>query len=246
MFRRIALVTTLAVAIPVYAIAGSVAGTGGATEVTQLLNNVQLGQQTQSLAQQVTTTLQQLQVLQQQLQYAQQNLITAPQQIWGIAQSDLARLISLAGQANTITYAAGVNQQQFNQLYPGYQGAQTTQTNQYSGLLTSSFAAQQSAIQNAGLNISQFATERAAIQTIQSTSANSPGALQAVQAGNMLTSQIIDQMQKVRVLIADQTTAQANAAAAQGQNDSNGRAAAQAFNPAYVAPVTTNDSDPGW
>lgn len=66
--------------------AGSVAGFGGATEITQILNNIELVNQSAQMYQQVQQTLQQVMMEKQQLQ----NLIAAPTQTWGQAQQELA------------------------------------------------------------------------------------------------------------------------------------------------------------
>jgi P-type conjugative transfer protein TrbJ len=57
------------------------------------------------------------------------------------------------------------------------------------------------------LNVKQFDTERNAIAQIQGMSGSSEGALQAVQAGNMIASQTVDQLQKMRQMLATQTLA---------------------------------------
>ncbi|MTK63969.1 MAG: hypothetical protein F8N15_05455 [Methanobacterium sp.] len=226
------------------ALAGSVAGTGGATEITQLANNVELIDIAAQATQQVQYLFRQLQALQQQLQYAEQNLVSAPMQVWGAAQADLTTLANLSSQANAVMYAGGAIAQRFQQLYPGYQGTAPTGA-QYATLVTNSLDAQKAAIQNAGLQYTQMGTERSVVQQIQGMSSSSPGALQAIQAGNMLTSQLIDQMQKTRLLLADQTVAQANAAAAAAQDKTNAQASVNAFGAPYVPNTTANQGDVG-
>lgn len=205
--------------------AGSVAGNGGATEVTQLLNNVELVQQSEQMYQQVENTLQQVQMMAQQLK----NLASAPAQLWGQAQADLVQLTQLVNQTTAIGYAAGNIDLQFRQAFPGY--AQTAGTTnfgaRYKSLIGKAMDGLNSSLQAAGLNVAQFDTERNAISQIQAISAGSPGALQAMQAGNMIASQTVDQLQKMRQLLATQAYAQSNYLGVQTQLQSDQTDAAQ-------------------
>ena len=204
--------------------AGSVMGNGGATEVTQILNN---GQLIQIAAQ----TYQQIQQLAQQLQYMQaqmQNLTAAPQDVWGQAQQDLTQLTQLVAQSQGLAYTAGNLSQQFQQTYPGF----TSPVNfgqQYSDWINKSLGGLSTAMQVAGLQTSQgqFASEQAALQSIRSMSASSPGALQAVQAGNMIASNTADQLMKLRQLMGAQMAAQDTYLATQQQNQASSSAAVQ-------------------
>ena len=204
--------------------AGSVMGNGGATEVTQILNNTQLVQET-------AQTYQQIQQLAQQLQYMQaqmQNLTAAPQQIWGQAQQDLTQLTQLVSQSQGLAYTAGNFSQQFQQEYPGF----TTGTNfgqQYSDWITKTLGGISTAMQVAGVqtNQGQFATEQAALQSIQNISAGSPGALQAIQAGNMIANNTATQLMKLRQLMGAQVAAQDTYLATQQQNQASSSAAVQ-------------------
>jgi P-type conjugative transfer protein TrbJ len=217
--RRAVIVALAGTMIVSNAQAGSVAGNGGATEVTQILNNGELVIQSSQLYTEVQQTLQTMNDVHTQLQ----NLIAAPQQLWGQAQQDLTQLTQLVSQTTAISYAAGNIDQQFRQAYPGYaqSAGATNYGSQYKALIGKAFDGLNSALQAAGMNASQFTSERAAIQQIQGISAGSPGALQAVQAGNMIASQTIDQLQKLRQLIAAQTQSQSNFLAAQAQIQSN-------------------------
>jgi P-type conjugative transfer protein TrbJ len=205
--------------------AGSVAGNGGATEVTQILNNVELVNQSAQMYQEVQQTLQQVQMMQQQLK----NLISAPQQLWGQAQQDLIQLTQLVSQTTAISYAAANIDQQFRQAFPGF--AQTAgNTNfgaKYKDLMGKAMDGLNSALQAAGMNVKQFDTERNAIVQIQGISAGSQGALQAMQAGNMIASQTVDQLQKLRQLLATQTLAQSNYLGMQAQMQADQTDAAQ-------------------
>lgn len=139
------------------AIAGSVAGFGGSTEITQILNNVELVNQSALIYQQIQQTLQQVLMEKQQLQ----NLIASPIQNWGQAQQDLAALADLVAKTGALTYAGGNIDQLFKQKFPGY--ARTTGTSnfgaKYQGLVQSQLDSLNSALQVAGLQSSQFVNE---------------------------------------------------------------------------------------
>jgi P-type conjugative transfer protein TrbJ len=219
---------TMAVGIDLTAAqAGSVAGNGGATEVTQTLNNYELVTQSAQMYTQVQQSLQQVQMEQQQLQ----NLIAAPQQLWGQAQQDLGNLVQLVSKTQAIAYSAGNIDQQFKQSFPGYAASagSTNYGQQYSSWIQKSLDGLNTALQAAGLNTSQFATEQSAMDQIQNLSAGSPGSLQAVQAGNMIASQTVQQLQKMRQLLANQTMAQTNYLATQQQIKADQTDAAQTF-----------------
>jgi P-type conjugative transfer protein TrbJ len=213
--RRALLAALASTMVMSTASAGSVAGNGGATEVTQILNNSELMVQSAQMYQQVQQTLQQVQMAQQQLR----NLMAAPQQLWGQAQQELTSLTQLVTQTNAISYAAGNIDQSFRQAFPGYarSAGATNYGTKYAALITKAMDGLSSALQGAGLNANQFANERAAIQQIQGISAGSQGSLQAVQAGNMIASQTVDQLQKLRQLLASQAQSQANFLGAQAQ-----------------------------
>lgn len=207
--------------------AGTVAGTGGSTEVTQIMNNVELVNQSAQMYQQVQQTLQQVMMEKQQLQ----NLVASPLQNWGQAQADLQQLAQLVTKTASLSYAGGNIDQLFKQRYPGYANTAGSSNYgaKYQGLVQSQLDGLNGALQVAGLQSSQFANERAALQSIQNISAGSPGSLQALQAGNMIASQTIDQLQKLRQLTMTQMQAQNSFLAGQAQNQADQTDAAQKF-----------------
>src|SRR4051812_13941824 len=91
-----------------------------ATEFTQLLNNTQLVQhgaeqlkQSAQFAQQITNQVQQIQNQLQMYQNMLQNTATLPTRIWGQAQADLAQLVSLTQQGQSLAYGMSDIQQGF-------------------------------------------------------------------------------------------------------------------------------------
>jgi P-type conjugative transfer protein TrbJ len=211
--------------------AGSVAGNGGATEVTQILNNVELVQQSAQMYQEVEQTIQQVQMMQQQLK----NLMTAPQQVWGAVQSDLTQLTQLVAQGQALGYALGNIDQAFATKFPGYTTALKGNFSQASKNWTqTTLDSLRSALDSAGLQSQQFATEQSAMDSIQSMSGSAQGSLQAVQAGNMIASQTVQQLQKLRQLFMAQMQAQNAYLANKEQAEANARATADAQFQTYV------------
>ncbi len=229
LIRRIGSLS-IAVSIAIFCVpvsAGSVAGFGGSTEITQILNNLELVNQSAQMYQQVQQTLQQVMMEKQQLQ----NLIVAPVQTWGQAQQELAALADLVNKTATLSYAGGNIDQLFKMKFPGYAktAGNTNFGSKFGDMVKVQMDSLNSALQAAGLQSSQFANERAAIQQIQSMSAGSPGSLQALQAGNMIASQQIDQLQKLRQLYMAQMQAQNSYMAGQAQQQADQVDATQTF-----------------
>lgn len=192
--------------------AGSVAGFGGSTEITQILNNVELIQQAAMMYQQVQNTIQQVKYMEQQLQ----NLVKAPQMVWGQAQADLQQLSQLVAKGQALGYALGNIDQQFADKYPSYNGVALK--NNFQGAsktwTQTSLDSLKSALSAAGMQSNQFATEQMAMDSIQNIASSAPGQLQATQAGVMVAGQQVQQLQKLRQLFMAQMQAQ-NAVLAQ-------------------------------
>lgn len=203
---RAGLAAALVVVLAVPATAGTVAGTGGSTEVTQILNNVELAQQSLQMAQQVQNTITQIQHSQQQLR----NLIAAPQMVWGNAASELQQLTQLLAKGQALGYALGNIDQQFSQKYPGYNGAALGNNFQAASRtwIQTSLDSMSAALRVAGLQSNQFANEQMAMDSIQGLASTAPGALQVSQAGVMVAGQQVQQLQKLRQLFSAQMQAQ--------------------------------------
>jgi P-type conjugative transfer protein TrbJ len=196
--------------------AGSVAGFGGATEITQILNNVELINQSAQMYQQVQNTITAVQHSQQQLK----NLIAAPQMVWGDVQADLQALTQLVAQGQALGYALGNVDQAFATKYPGYSTQNRNFQQASRSWVQTSLDSLSAALRSAGLQSNQFASEQAAMANIQNIAAGSPGALQAAQAGVMVAGQQVQQLQKLRQLFMAQMQAQNAYMAGQAQAQS--------------------------
>ena len=179
--------------------AGAVAG---ATEPTQILNNIQL----------VLQYAQQVQMVENQLQ----ELATLPGQVWGTAQSDLSSLTQVVSAGQALSYTMQNVDQQFKQQYPGYQPG-TNYSNSYQQWSNNTLDNVRAALNAANLQSSQFSDERSALNAIQAMANNPAGQTQAIQAGTMIASQQVDQLQKLRQLMMAQMQSQGTYMAEQSQ-----------------------------
>ncbi len=195
------------------------AATGGATEWTQLLNNAQLLEQSGQGVEQIANQTQQIahQVTQIQNQLDQyrtmlQNLEKLPDNIWGQAKNDLNRLRQLTQQGHGIAFSMGSLDDVLKQRFPsfedfasGVQGGQdfSEQYGQWSKTNRDTIGG---TLAQAGLTAQQFDSEQSTMRQLQQQSQSAVGQMQALQVGHSIASQQVDQMQKLRGLIAQQST----------------------------------------
>lgn len=195
------------------------AATGGATEWTQLLNNAQLLEQSGQGVEQIANQAQQIahQVTQIQNQLDQyrtmlQNLEKLPNNIWGQAEKDLNRLRQLTQQGQGIGFSMGNLDDVLKQRFPsfeefasGVQGGQNF-SEQYGQWSKTNRDTIGGTLAQAGMTAQQFDTEQSTMKQLQEQSQTAVGQMQALQVGHSIASQQVEQMQKLRGLIAQQST----------------------------------------
>ncbi|MHB2268068.1 P-type conjugative transfer protein TrbJ [Pseudaminobacter salicylatoxidans] len=195
------------------------AATGGATEWTQLLNNVQLleqsGQGVTQINNQVTQITNQMTQIQNQLdQYRTmlQNLEKLPDNIWGQAQQDLNQLRNLVQQGDGIAFSMGGLDDVLKQRFPsfeefasGVKGGENY-SDQYQSWSQTNRDTIGGTLAQAGLTAQQFDSEQSTMRELQSQSQSAVGQMQALQVGHSIASQQVEQMQKLRGLVAQQST----------------------------------------
>nr|WP_280971493.1 P-type conjugative transfer protein TrbJ [Cupriavidus gilardii]WDE72635.1 hypothetical protein [Cupriavidus gilardii] len=199
--------------------AGAIAG---ATEPTQILNNLEL----------VVSTAQQAQMVAADLQ----NLKSLATSNWGQAQADLMKLAQIVQTGMGISYSMENIDAAFQERYPGYKEwrGQMNFGQLQKEWGASTLSSVRAALRAAGLQAEQFTSERAAIQQIQSMSAGSVGALQAIQAGTQIASATVDQLQKLRQLTMLQIQTQSNYVATKEQEAQTKRAATDSMIKVYT------------
>ncbi|MCD2514657.1 P-type conjugative transfer protein TrbJ [Comamonas endophytica] len=119
------------------------------------------------------------------------------------------------------TQAIGRNisnlEEAFKQQFPGYQ-TYLQSSSRASEMMPSRYEKwdrqgqdnARTAMLSAGMNISTFASEEAQLRTLVSRSQNAEGRLQAIQAGNEIAASNVQQLQKLRDLLATQIQMQSN------------------------------------
>lgn len=217
--------------------AGSVAGFGGSTEITQIMNNTELLQQSAEMYQQTKQLINQVKMAEQQLR----NLVASPEMVWGEAPNQLQQLAQLVAKGQALGYALNNIDQQFANKYPAANG-NALRGNYQNAARTWNQTSRDSlknALSVAGLQANQFADEQAAMSSIQNLASTAPGALQATQAGVMVAAQQVQQLQKLRQLFMTQMQAQNAVLAAQVDKEAEAENLAQSHFQKYT-PSTSN------
>ena len=174
--------------------AGSVAGTGGATEVTQLLNMGQL----------IQSTLQQAQQLALQTQAA----LTNPNTPWSQTLQALQQLRQVYNTGQQIGYSLQSVEQNFKNLYPGYGNSSGNTLNNLINWGNQTRSAVQGALQTAGWTMDQVQSGGQLIDTLRQQSQSAQGQMQATQGGNAIAVEMVQQLRSLSQLQAAQAQAQ--------------------------------------
>lgn len=207
-------------------LAGSVAGNGGSTEVTQLANNTQLALSYVEQASQTVTQMNQYATMLRNLMRLTPSALVgmAAQKLWkDQGMNDTFRnLYSVYVGGQKIAYSLRNLDQQFHQLHPGYgnYGKSFDFQSAYRNWSDSSREATLGSLRMAAVQADDLQTEGDLIRELSDQSATADGQLAAVQAGNQIGVAMIGQMQKLRQLQMSQIQAQNTAAlASQGRQE---------------------------
>jgi len=165
----------------------------------------QLQQETQSVANEA-----------QQLQYMIKNTTGGYAGVWQSSQSMLDELGGLIQQQGGLSYTLGNLQSQFQQQFPGYTVPQNPDQQEARNIATTlntlngTLADAQSQAQN-------FSNEQAEFAQLEGMNRTATGRLQAIQVGNEIALQQVQQIQMLRQLVVAMINAQ-NVAAANAVN----------------------------
>lgn len=211
--------------------AGSVAGFGGSTEITQLANNIEL---VNSYLQQVdayATQLRQYQTQIQQYQNMVQNTLALPQQVWGRVHDQLMGVANVVRQGQALAYSAANIGEQFENTFKGFRfPTNFNYKAEYRKWSTTTLDSLKSALAGVKVQADNFADEEATLVRLRDLSSSSSGQLQAIQAGSQIAEQQVQQLQKLRQLMMLQLQSQNAYLAAQESKDASMKAAkADAF-----------------
>jgi P-type conjugative transfer protein TrbJ len=229
LFAVIVSASLVAAAPPSFA--GSVAGFGGSTEITQLANNIEL----------VNSYLQQVQSYATQLQQYQnmiQNTLNIPAQVWGAIENDLQGVANVVSVGQALAYTASNVASQFEATFKGFSYTGTDFKREYRDLSRKTLDTLKGTLSAANLQSQQFATEEMTLRQLRTMSQSATGQMQALQVGAQIAEQQVQQLQKLRQLMMAQLSQQNTYLAAQEQKEATRKVAAdRAFD---VGDPTTN------
>ncbi|OZY59056.1 P-type conjugative transfer protein TrbJ [Pseudomonas lundensis] len=200
-------------------------------------------QQMFEYAEAVNTTLHTAEQLSTQIQQYN-NMITQglslPNSMFISINNDMERVANIYNQAQSLGRNVESIETQFNAQYPDYEKhlnnfyqssgtASSSTSEQFKIWASKGFDSVKTAMKSAGMNISTFADEDAHLKQLVNRSQSSAGRMQAIQAGNEIAVSNVQQLQKLRDLVATQITAQANYLALETDRQATSDAAAEQF-----------------
>ncbi len=232
----------------------------GATEFTQILNNGELvslvGQSTTQINNQIQQIAQLAQQIQNQLRIYQnmlQNTAQLPSHVWGQAENDLKQLQNIVNQGQGMAFSMGNIDDVLKHRFQSYAQFKTNLPNgasfgsTYQTWSTTNRDTISSTLQAAGLTSQQFATENSTMAQLQTASESADGQMKALQVGHEIATQEVAQMQKLRGLIAQQTTMMATwFQSSQASTDLSQARREQFFNATSPATSGGQTMEPRW
>ncbi|MBA3447683.1 MAG: P-type conjugative transfer protein TrbJ [Pseudaminobacter sp.] len=193
--------------------------TGQATEWTQLLNNGELvtmvGKSTEQINNQMTQIAQLAEQIQNQIRMYEnmiQNTAQLPSHVWGQVENDLNRLRSLVAQGDGIAFSMSNADDVLKQRFQSYADFKTglaegqTFSSTYETWSTTNRDTIAGTLKAAGLTGEQFSSEEATMSSLRSMSESADGQMKALQVGHQIAAEQVGQFQKLRGLVAQQTT----------------------------------------
>lgn len=172
------------------------------TEWTQLTNKLQLAQ---SYSEQIRQTLNQVKMIDDQIK----NTKALANGEWGNTFEQIERLNALARHGQSIAYSASNLTSEMDRRYKGYQNWQREITPQqyeshYQQLTQSMGDSAGAALMVANGIYHQRNETEILLNRIESRSQTATGRMEAIQAGNELSGQIIRQLQQISTLLSAQ------------------------------------------
>lgn len=190
--------------------AGSVGGFGGALEITQIANNVQLmqtyAQEIIQVQHMVTQIANQLSMYQNMITNTQ-DLVTGPFQS---AMQTIMQLKTTIDQATQLSYSVGSVDTYFQQLNPNY--ATLFQGNNYDQLQQNWRSTLldycEGALKAANMSITNVQSDTQLLQQLTNASNNAVGQKSAIQAANNIALEMVAKMGELKMLTASQVQSQ--------------------------------------
>jgi P-type conjugative transfer protein TrbJ len=179
----------------------------GATEPTQIMNNIELVASNIKEAEQISNQLTQIANQIQAYKNMVTNTLNVPNQIWQNADGLLQQLVGVVNQGQALAFSATNINSLFQQKYPGYTPPQDFGA-AYQNINETTLDSVRGALNAANLQSQDFTTEQGALNAIEAQSQSATGRMQAIQAGNSIAMAQVQQMRKMRALQMAQMQAQ--------------------------------------
>jgi len=211
-----------------------------ATEVTQVLNHVELvlsyGVQASQLAEQI-----------KMLSDAIKNSKNNPHQLFWNIGADLTALARIVQGGRSLAYSLSNLDAMWSQTYPGYGGyARTGYYNRYQNWVQTTLDTVIGGMRAAGLQGQQLNGEVSLITALESQSEDADGRLLALNVATQMADQQSQQMQKLRELMLADMQSKAAYYGTIIQQQADQTAASQAFFEYSPAPPDGTGFLPGW
>ena len=190
-------------------------------EAMLVFDPINFGQNAVTALQTTQMVLQQVQSYQTQLQQYDlqlKNIKNFGSFTWQDMSQTLANLGSAIQTGQSLAYSMSNMDSAFKAMYPGYQSPQNYQQS-YQNWSTSTLDTVRGALDSISLQASDFATEEQTINSLRGLANNPTGQLQAVQMGNMLAGEGVNQLEELRQLEMTQINSQNSYMAYQVQKD---------------------------
>lgn len=197
-------------------------------------------QQMFEYAEQVNTALNTAEQLQTQIQQYQ-NMVTQgtglPDSMFGSIAADLKSVVNIYSRSQALGRQIQNMDSQFNTAFPSFDSylnqaansAEVPAQDRYQKWSQQGRDNVKTAMEAANLNTSTFEPEDAQLARMVARSQSAVGRMQAIQAGNEIASQNVQQLQKLRDLMATQLNMQGNYMAQQGDRQAVSEATEQQF-----------------
>lgn len=174
--------------------------TGGATEVTQLLNNIELIEVALSEAENLAYTIRQYEIM-------HENFRALPQHVRQQALADLQRLANIVATGRAVAYSSGQMDEDYQREYRDFeyyasreQDSPDDMAERYGAWSQANHDSVRGALRAAGLQAQQFDREDSALRTVEAQMESATGTRQLLQAGGSIAALQVEQLQKLRQL----------------------------------------------
>lgn len=197
-------------------------------------------QQMFEYVEQVNTALNTAEQLQTQIQQYQ-NMVSQgtslPNSMFGSIAADLKNVANIYNRSQALGRQIQDMDSKFNTVFPGFESylnqaansAEAPSRDRYEKWSVQGRDNVKTAMKAADLNTGAFESEDAQLARMVSRSQSAVGRMQAIQAGNEIASQNVQQLQKLRDLMATQINMQGNYMAQQVDRKAEGEATEQQF-----------------